>query len=189
MKKTRWIIKILFLIVILCGAAAFIIVRSKQRERPIPNVVFIQNSTREDCIYICSNGAIYAAMSEEAFITPISELDEKIQQNNYEDILELVGTTDPQKVRKMYSLFLSVVVNDRYRLRPISNEIPNGSTSVAAANNYENKKQYWTGIYYNDEGCLTTRGIYESRSDLICSDKRAYKIVQWIYDCLKEYTR
>lgn len=189
MKKKQWIIKILFLLVIICCVIVFIIVRNKQRECPIPNVVFIQNSTREDCMYICSNGNIYASISEEAFITPLSELDEKIQQNNYKDILEYVGTADSQKVHKMYSLFLRVVLKDGYCLKPKSNIIPNGSIGVSTANNYEDKRQYWTGIYYNDEGCLAYKAIYESGTDMVCSDKRAYKIVQWICDCLEEYTR
>ena len=40
---------------------------------------------------------------------------------------------------------------------------------------------------YDDEGELMPRVIYHSNADKACSDIRAYSIVRWMYNCLKDY--
>ena len=178
-KKIKSIIMILILLVI-SVTTVLVVIRNKKLEQQIPYIAFVENSTREDCIFICSDGDIYAATSEDAFTMDFAEMAKKIQEDDYADVLEFVGTTDAKKVRKKYRLFLKVVLRDgyyvtsKYKIMPTSKE-------------YGGKVRYWSGIYYDDEGVLKSCGIYQSNADMVCSDIRAYKIVEWMYNCLKDY--
>lgn len=186
MKNKKKVSSIAILIMLIVAAMAVIVVISnKETEQQIPYIAFVENSTREDCLFICANGDIFAATSEEAFIMDFSELAEKIQEDNYADILEFMGTTDAGKVKKMYRLYSSVVLKDGYYVTSRKEEGP--ALQVYGGKEYGGKVRYWSGIYYDDEGELMSRGIYQSNSDMICSDIRAYVIVEWMYECLKDY--
>lgn len=183
MKKTKWLIIVPCVVILIC-ATIFIALKFEEDNREIPYIAFMENFDRANCLYICANGDIYASTSEEAFSTPLAELSAKIQREEYADILEFVGTTDAKEVRKMYRLFCSVVLKEGYYCSNRTNTEPDaGGTSGG----YENKVRYWSGMYYNDKEKLVTKMIYESKSDKICTDKRAYKIVEWMYECLKDY--
>ena len=98
-KKIKSIIMILILLII-SVTTVLVVIRNKKLEQQIPYIAFVENSTREDCIFICANGDIYASTSEEAFTMDFSEMAVKIQGDDYSDILEFVGTTDAKKVKK-----------------------------------------------------------------------------------------
>lgn len=80
----------------------------------------------------------------------------------------------------MYRLFSSVVLNEDYRVKSKKKIVP-------ASQEYGGKVRYWYGRYYDEEGELHTRCIYQSNADKFCSDIRAYSIVRWMYNCLKDY--
>jgi len=180
MKKKRRTVIVFSIGIILACIAVLVIAKVRENRREIPYIAFMENFDRSSCLYICANGYIYASTSEEAFTTPIAELSEKIQCNEYADILKFVGTTDARKVYNMYCLFEKVVVTEDYYIASKSNSGP-------ASDKYGEKVRYWTGIGYNEDGHLTYYTIYQSKSDKICSDKRAYKILEWMYECLKDY--
>ncbi len=175
--------KVIALIVILCilllaGTVVFLVF--DRNDWRIPYIAFMENSTREDCLYICSDGDIYAAVSEVAFTTKTEELEKKIKEKDYADILEFVGTTDADKVYEMHQLMCKVAIKEGYYFEYESITAPKGKE-------YGGKVRYWNGYYYNDEEAMEVCGFYRSNAGVICSDKRAYKIVEWMYDCLKEY--
>lgn len=178
-KKAFSIIAILT-IMIAVVTVVVVVISHKKAEQLVPHIAFVENSTREDCLFICASGDIYAATSEEAFLMDFSQLAEKIQEGNYADILKFMGNTDAGKVKKMYQLYSSVVLNKDYYVAHKKGAEP-------AQNEYGGKARYWSGVYYNDDGVLMTRGIYQSNMNKICSDTRAYDIVEWMYDCLKGY--
>ena len=178
-KKIKSIIMILILLII-SVTTVLVVIRNKKLEQQIPYIAFAENSTREDSIYICSDGDIYAATSEDAFTMDFAEMAEKIQEDDYADVLEFVGTTDAKKVKKMYRLFSSVVLNEDYRVKSKKKIVP-------TSQEYGGKVRYWSGRYYDEEGELHTRCIYQSNVDKFCSDIRAYSIVRWMYNCLKDY--
>lgn len=178
-KKIKSIIMILILLII-SVTTVLVVIRNKKLEQQIPYIAFGENSTREDCIFICSNGEIYAATSEEAFLMDLSETAKKIQEDDYADILEFVGTTDAKKVKRMYRLYSTVVLNEDYRVKSKKEIVP-------ASQEYGGKVRYWYGNYYDEEGELHTICIYQSNADKFCSDIRAYSIVRWMYNCLKDY--
>ena len=91
-------------------------------------------------------------------------------------------------VRKMYRLFSRVVLDEDYYVSYISMDVP-------ASTEYGGKKGYWYGIYESEydefneieEGELITCVIYISNAGRYCTDKRGYKIVDWMYEVLKDY--
>lgn len=178
MKKTKKASVIVIVIIIIIMVVAVLVVA--RREEKIPYIAFMENHTREECLFICANGDIYASTSEEAFTMDFAEMEEKIQANDYADILKFMGTTDAKKVKKMYKLYTSIVINNEYHVANKKGEQP-------ASQEYGGKVRYWSGIYYNDEGELVTRNIYQSNAGKVCSNKLAYIIVKWMYNCLKEY--
>lgn len=187
MKKRRFILVLILFVVI--SSTIFSVFRMIQNKR-IPYIAFMYNSTREDCLYICSDGDIYASTSEESFVMSHEEVIDKIKQNDYSDILKYVGKTNARKVRKMYRLFSRVVLDEDYYVDYISNSVP-------ASTEYEGKNGKWYGIYACEadeyEGCeegeLWSCVIYYSNADRCCTDKRGYKIVDWMYECLKDYMK
>ena len=178
-KKIKSIIMILILLII-SVTTVLVVIRNKKLEQQIPYIAFMENRSRSECLFICANGDIYAATSEEAFTMDFSEMAEKIQEDDYADVLEFVGTTDAKKVKKMYRLYSVVVLNENYRVKSKKKIVP-------ASHEYDDKVSYWSGLYYDDEGELMPRVIYHSNADKVCSDIRAYKIVEWMYNCLKDY--
>jgi len=178
-KKVRLIITILILLVI-SVTTVLVVIRNKKLEQQIPYIAFMENFSRSECLFICSNGDIYASISEEAFTMDFSEMAKKIQEDDYADVLEFVGTTDAKKVKKMYRLYSSVVLNEDYRVKSKKRDEP-------ASQEYGGKVRYWYGIYCNDDGEFLTKKIYQSNADKFCSDIRAYSIVRWMYNCLKDY--
>ena len=170
-------VTILFIVALVTVVA---VVTNRKLEQKLPYIAFMENSTREDCIFICANGDIYAAASEEAFVADLSETAKKIREDNYGDMLELVGTTDAGTVKLMYGLYLAVVLKDEYFVTSVYKDVP-------AFKEYGGKVRYWTGVYYDEKGEMMPRGIYQSNADKVCSDMRAYIIVGWLYDCLKDY--
>lgn len=157
--------------------------------KKIPYIAFMQNFDKETCFYICSDGKIYASTSEESFHLTSSELIERVQRDDYSDMLELVGRTSGMQVREMYRLFSDVVLDDEYRLRRKHLTVIDSYAYEGdfKGESYEDKVWYWYGIYYNEKGEADSRCFYQSLSDMVCSDKRAYKIVGWMYDTLKSY--
>ena len=153
---------------------------SGRNDRRIPYIAFMENSTREDCLFICFDGGIYAAISEAAFTAEPEELEKKIKEKDYADMPEFVGTTDADKVYKMHRLMCRVALKEGYH-------VDHKSTMAPSGKEYGGKVRYWNGFYFNEEGETKVRGFYKSNADLVCSDKRAYKIVKWMYNCLKEY--
>lgn len=180
MKKKKWLI-ILLILAVVAVCVSFLVIRIKQNKR-IPYIAFMYNSTREDCLYICSNGKIYAAVSEESFVMSHEKVIQKIKQNDYGDILEYVGSTNASKVCKMYRLFSKVVFSEDYFVKDIRNFGP-------ALTEYDGKEGHWYGLYSDEKGKLMTAVIYHSNVDKYCTDERAYKIVDWMYDTLKDYMK
>lgn len=179
MKRKKVIVSILVLcILLLVGVAVSFLLCGKKHQ--VPYIAFMENSTREDCLYICSDGNIYAAISEEAFTMTPEELERRIKENDYADILKFMGTTDASNVYRMHRLMCKVAIKGEYLLLDETIIEPD-------RDEYGEKKRYWNGYYYNEYGKVDVFGFYRSNSDVICSDKRAYKIVNWMYDCLKEY--
>ena len=131
-------------------------------------------------LHICSDGNIYAAISEEAFLKTPEELEKRIKENDYADMLKFKGTTDADKVYRMQRLMCKVAVKDGYYLLDKTIVGPNG-------NEYGGRIRYWNGYYYDEQGNVNVCGFYMSNSDKYCSDARAYIIVDWLYDSLKEY--
>lgn len=180
MKKKKWFILIpITLVLLVC--AVFFVINIIEVRRTVPYIAFMQNSTRTNCLYICSNGDIYAATSEESFVMDFPELIECIKEKEYADILEYVGSTNRWEVQKMHRLFREVVVNEEYRVYP---RRPDGPS----ADEYGGSEGYWGGIYY-DDGIPKYKEIYTSNADMLCTDERAYEIVDWMYDCLKDYMK
>jgi len=176
-KKRRIIVVVASIVLIL---SVFLIVNKLVIVRTIPHVSFMYNISRAKCFYICSNGDIYASTSEESFEMEFSELIECIKQKEYEDILIHVGNTDGRRVRKMYRLFLEVVVNEDYGVRPERYYGPQ-------TEEYGGTEALFGGIYYDENRVPTYDTIYISNAGRICSDERAYEIVDWMYDVLKDY--
>lgn len=162
----------------LLGVAFFVekILGSKQ----FPYITFMSNSDRETCLYICRNGDIYASLPEKSFLMDKSELIEKIRKNDYAGVLECVGETDAGKVREMYRLFSEVVLAEGYNV-----EYP--KLGILNSASYDEEKWYWYGLCYDEVGDAETRVIYISDGVRVCSDERAYEIVDWMYDVLKDY--
>ena len=187
MKKKRW--RMILLLFICIGSALFLMVRLIQNKQ-IPYIAFMYNSTRENCLYICTDGDIYASTSEESFVMSHEEVIDKIKQNDYSDILKYVGKTNAGKVRKMYRLFSRVVLDEDYYVDYISMDVP-------ASTEYGGKEGYWYGIYESEydefneieEGELMTCAIYISNAGYYCTDKRGYKIVDWMHEVLKDYMK
>ena len=177
MKKRRIIAVVASIVLIL---SVFLIVNKLVIVRTIPHVSFMYNISRAKCLYICSNGDIYASTSEESFGMEFSELIECIKQKEYEDILIHVGNADGRKVRKMYRLFLEVVVNENYGVRPERYDGPQAEA-------YGGPEALFGGIYYDENRVPIYDTIYISNADMLCSDERAYEIVDWMYDVLKDY--
>ena len=177
MKKRRISVVIASIVLIF---SAFLIINKLVIVRSIPHVSFMYNISRNKCFYICSNGDIYASTSEESFEMDFSELIECIKQKEYEEILIHVGKTDGRKVREMYHLFLEVVVNEEYWVRPERYDGPQ-------AEEYGGTEALFGGIYYDENRVPTYDKIYMSNADMLCSDERAYEIVDWMYDVLKDY--
>lgn len=177
MKKRRIIVVVASIVLIL---SVFLIVNKLVIVRTIPHVSFMYNISRAKCFYICSNGDIYASTSEESFEMEFSELIECIKQKEYEDILIHVGNTDGRRVRKMYRLFLEVVVNEDYWVRPERYDGPQ-------TGEYGGAEALFGGIYYDENRVPTYDKIYVSNADKLCSDERAYEIVDWMYEVLKDY--
>ena len=99
---------------------------------------------------------------------------------DYAGFLEYVGETDAGQVREMYRLFSEVVLAEGYYVEFSSSGIPNSAS-------YDDEKWYWYGLCYDETGDVETRVIYVSDDARVCSDKRAYEIVEWMYNVLKEY--
>lgn len=171
----------LLMLFVVISSAIFFVFRMVQNKQ-IPYIAFKYNTRRENSLYICSDGKIFVSTSEEAFMMAKEEIITKIKQNDYSDILEYVGTTKPAKVRKMYRLFSRVVLKEDYRVRRLYYAVP-------ASAEYGGTVGYWYGVYSGGDGKLKVKTIYHSNSEEYCSDKRAYKIVDWMYECLKEYMR
>lgn len=178
MKNKRWIIFISIVITALIGIV--LLVGRMLECRQIPYIAFMSNRDRETCLYICRNGDIYTSLSEESFLMEKSELIEIIRKNDYGDVLEYVGKTDARMVREMHCLFSEVVLAEGYYVQYPKLGIPNSAS-------YDEEKWYWYGLCYDEAGNVETRVIYISDGVRVCSDKRAYEIVDWMYDVLKNY--
>ena len=177
--KKRTLLSILCVFV-LVGILIIAFTKYKEKSIKIPYITFMENHNREKCLFICSDGRIFTSTSEEAFLMSFEELDEAIQQNRYEDVVRLVGTTSSKKVRQMYRYFIKIVVKKRYYVGSKTNNQP-------ASKVRDKKVRYWRGVVYDNDGVMTDRLIFESNSDMLCSDVRGYKIVNWMYDTLEEY--
>lgn len=176
-KKKRLLVLLLLTVVVVC--IAFLVIRIKQNKR-IPYIAFMHNADRAHCLYICSDGKIYASTSEESFVMDNADVIEKIRQNDYADILEYVGSTKAGKVRRMHRLFMRVVIDKEYYFkRPM----------IQLFEESKGRKQYWSGMYYSEEGKPVTRSFYISNVTGKCTDERAYKIVDWMYGTLKDYMK
>lgn len=178
LKRKSGIIFTLLIIIVLFGVAVF--VSNVVENRQIPYIAFMSNHDRKTCLYICRNGDIYASLSEEAFLMNESDLIDKIRKNDYAGVLEYVGRTDARKVKEMHRLFSEVVLAEGYYVQFPSSGIPNSA-------GYDDEKWYWYGLCYDEEGEVEIRVIYISDKVRECSDKRAYEIVDWMYDVLKDY--
>ena len=179
MKRKKLIVSmVIFCIVALLGAAVFLGVSRK--EHRIPYIAFRVSSTIEDGLYICSDGDIYGAISDVAIKLTPEELEKRIKENDYADILKFKGTTDADKVYKMHRLMCRVVLKEGYYILDKTIVGPNSG-------GYEDKVRSWLGYYYDENGDVELVRIYKSNSDKYCSDARAYIIVDWLYDSLKEY--
>ena len=171
---------ILAISIVLLGLAFFVkeVIKYKQ----IPYIAFMSNHDRETCLYICKNGDIYASTSGESFIMEKSDVVERICQNDYSDILNYVGSIKAREVRHMYDLFSEVVLDEEYRLRTLTYDEPEDPR-------YNPGKWYWYGWYYDEHGEFLSEIIYISDDDHECSDRRAYEIVDWMCEVLKEYMK
>ena len=178
LKRKKWIIVTVLITMALLGVVLF--VGKVAENRQIPYIAFMSNADRETCLYICKNGDIYASLSEESFLMEKSELIEKIRKKDYAGVLEYVGETDAKQVREMYRLFSEVVLAEGYYVEVSDSGIPNSAS-------YDEEAWYWYGLCYDEAKAVETRVIYISDDTRVCSDKRAYEIVEWMYDVLKEY--
>ncbi len=82
----------------------------------------------------------------------IAFMENSTREDNYGDMLELVGTTDAGTVKLMYGLYLAVVLKDEYFVTSVHKDVP-------AFKEYGGKVRYWTGVYYDEEGKMIPRGI------------------------------
>ncbi len=187
MKKGRWILISLLLVIVL-GVVLIVIterLKTKREEEniKIPYITFMHNFNRADCLFLCSDGSIYASTSEEAFLMSFSELAEKAEQKKYEGILELVGTTDAQKVREMYHVFYQVVVEEGIRFNYPMVE-PNVEDPES-----EKERHYWKGLYYSDEGELEKDTFFIAKKQGTCSDERLLALMDWLHGCLSKHMK
>lgn len=186
MKKKRGMIVVLISVVVIC--ILFLIIREVIIARTIPHIAFMHNTSRAKCLYICSDGNIYASTSEESFVMENSELAERIKQENYDDILVYVGHTNVRTLRKMYRLFTEVVVNQKYGVYSTVIEVPN-SREYGGSGEYGGSEGHWGGFYYDENRDIKYDSIYVSNADMRCTDERAMEIVDWMYETLKDYMK
>ena len=154
--------------------------------RKMPFLAFYSNGTREDGVYFCSNGDMYQGFSEESFLMPPDEIAQRIQNNDYDGLLKYLGNCGAAKTRQMYVLFHKVYMNDNYRLKDSPYGEPQGGI-LGSGRDYDSKHQYWAGYFFDEEGKFNIGIFYISDDGKVCSDKRAYIIVKWMYQCLVKY--
>ena len=186
MKKKRCMIVVLIAIFVVC--ILFLVIREVIIARTIPHIAFSHNTSRAKCLYICSDGNIYASTSEESFEMENSELAERIKQEDYDDILVYVGHTNVRMLRKMYRLFTEVVIKQEYGVYPTVIEVPN-SGEHDGSGEYGGSEGYWGGYYYDENRDIKYDSIYVSNADMRCTDERALEIVDWMYETLKDYMK
>ena len=191
-KKTmRIIIGVLLLIFFLIGSFVIILYKYKRKKTIIekmPYIVFCSNTTRMDDVFVCANGDIYLGYTEDSFIMPIEEIEKRIINNQYEGLLVYLGNCGVEETMEMYNLFYEVCVNDTYRFTGQSYIEPKNNDEISENEaGYNSISRNWYGFYLDNNGENRLIEIYISNKGYECSDKRAYKIIEWMYDCLVKY--
>ena len=154
----------------------------------MPFIAFYSNTTREDGIYICSNGDMYQGVSEESFLMASEDIANRIKNKEFDGFLKYLGNCGEDKTKQMYVKFYRICVNETYRVERRSYEEPKNATKESnGSQGFETYHRYWFGFYADENGIVNPCEIYISKEGLVCSDTRAYKIVEWMYDCLVQY--
>lgn len=177
-KRKPWLLISIFIVLLL---GTVVIVGAVIKYKKIPYVAFICNHRITPCLYICKNGDVYASTSEELFTSDMAEI-EQIRRNGFADSINYVGSTNAREVCHMYDLFSEVVLDEQYRVNDMTDEgVPE--------RRYNPKTRHWYGVHLDENGNAKVKMIYISDDDHECSDKRAYEIVDWMFETLKDYMK
>ena len=186
-KKVVILAGIIVLLGLIIGTGIFLYLyfRDQKIIKEMPFLVFEANSTREDCIFFCSNGDMYQGFSEESFLMQLDEIAQRIQEDRYDGLLRYLGNCGEKETRQMYVLFYRVCRIGEYQLeRPLW--VP--TSQQTRSREYSGRRRYYNGCYFYD-GKLDMMTIYTDREECWCSDERAYKVVDWMHDCIVKYAQ
>lgn len=183
-RKKGVIISVIVVLLMIGGVllVTLILKDNAQKRSGIP-IAFFENMTREDCFFICSDGELYLGFSEETFLMSLEDIAERIQKNDYDDILKHVGSVSKKEVKEKYALFQEVCLAEGYHLDDTSYDTPNGE------HNYDDAKRFWMGVHPGEDGKMERTMIYQSGGTHACSDKRAYEIVKWMDELVVKYAK
>ena len=182
-KKVVILAGIIVLLGLIIGTGIFLYLyfRDQKIIKEMPFLVFETSSAREDSIFFCSNGDMYQGFSEESFLMRPDEIAQRIQENRYDGLLRYLGNCGEKETRQMYVLFYRVCRNGKYQLeRPLL--VPTSQQN--GGKRYSGRCRDYCGYYFNDDGKLNIMPIYSDLEECWCSDERAYKVVDWMHDCI-----